>query len=170
MATPYLSVVIPVYNESDNLQLLYDRLTKALDALDKTFEIIFTNDGSRDNSLEMLNNFHTQRPTQIRVIDFNGNFGQHQAVMAGFEHSRGDVVVTLDADLQNPPEEIYKLLEDNKISKKINSFNELIANLIKDLENPRKLDGKISKSIDDIGQKTLNDTMRLIDNFLNAIN
>mgnify|MGYP001238233005 FL=1 len=67
-------------------------------------------------------------------------------------------------------EEIYKLLEDNKISKKINSFDELIANLIKDLENPRKLDGKISKSIDDIGQKTLNDTMRLIDNFLNAIN
>lgn len=112
MATPYLSVVIPVYNESDNLQLLYDRLTKALDALGKTFEIIFTNDGSRDNSLEMLNNFHNKRPTQIRVIDFNGNFGQHQAVMAGFEHSRGDVVVTLDADLQNPPEEIHKLLTE----------------------------------------------------------
>lgn len=112
MPNPYLSVVIPVYNESENLALLYDRLTKALDALGKSFEIIFTNDGSRDNSLKILEQFHQQRPTQIRVIDFNGNFGQHQAVMAGFEHSRGEVVVTLDADLQNPPEEIHKLLAE----------------------------------------------------------
>ncbi len=112
MAHPFLSVIIPVYNEGDNLHLLYDRLTLALGALGKSFEIIFTNDGSRDNSLDILKDFHQRRPTQICVIDFNGNFGQHQAIMAGFEKSRGDVIVTLDADLQNPPEEIYKLLAE----------------------------------------------------------
>lgn len=112
MTTPYLSVVIPVYNESENLELLYERLTTALDKLGKSYEIVLTNDGSRDNSFEMLQEFHKRRPNEIRVIDFNGNFGQHQAVMAGFEQSRGEVVVTLDADLQNPPEEIHKLLKE----------------------------------------------------------
>lgn len=110
MAKPYLSVVIPVYNEEENLDLLFERCMKALDALGKTFELVLINDGSRDGSWEKLQSFHQLRPHHIRVIDFNGNFGQHQAVMAGFEHSRGEVVVTLDADLQNPPEEIHKLL------------------------------------------------------------
>lgn len=107
----YLSVVIPVYNEADNLQALYERLTATLDKLNKPYEIVFTNDGSRDESLQILQRFHQQRPGQIRIIDFNGNFGQHMAVMAGFAHVRGEVVVTLDADLQNPPEEIPKLLQ-----------------------------------------------------------
>ncbi len=108
--TPYLSVVIPVYNEEANLEALFARLTKALDALGKPYEILFTNDGSRDNSGAMLRDFHRRRPREVRVIDFNGNFGQHMAIMAAFERVRGEVVVTLDADLQNPPEEIGKLV------------------------------------------------------------
>ena len=112
MTKPYLSVVIPVYNEQENLPVLFLRLTATLDKLGKPFEILFTNDGSRDNSLVLLRDFHKQRPKQVRVIDFNGNFGQHMAIMAAFERARGEVIVTLDADLQNPPEEIPKLLAE----------------------------------------------------------
>jgi undecaprenyl-phosphate 4-deoxy-4-formamido-L-arabinose transferase len=107
---PYISVVIPVYNEQENLPALFLRLTAVLDKFGQPYEILFTNDGSRDNSLVLLRDFHKQRPRQVRVIDFNGNFGQHMAIMAAFERARGDVIVTLDADLQNPPEEIPKLL------------------------------------------------------------
>ncbi len=110
MNPPYLSVVIPVYNEQENIQTLCDRLLAVCNSLDKKFEIIFVNDGSRDESTEKLDALYKKHPQDIRVIHFNGNFGQHMAVMAGFEHSRGDIVVTLDADLQNPPEEIPKLL------------------------------------------------------------
>lgn len=108
--SPYLSIVIPVYNEEENLKTLCTRLIKSLDALDKSYEIIFTNDGSKDRSLEILREFHKIYPDKIRVIDFHGNFGQHMAIIAAFEISRGQVVVTLDADLQNPPEEISKLI------------------------------------------------------------
>jgi undecaprenyl-phosphate 4-deoxy-4-formamido-L-arabinose transferase len=110
MAKPYVSVVIPVYNEQENLDALFIRLTDVMDRLGKPYEILFTNDGSRDRSGAMLKEYYERRPKQVRVIDFNGNFGQHMAVMAAFERSRGDVIVTLDADLQNPPEEIPKLL------------------------------------------------------------
>ncbi|EKD74170.1 MAG: hypothetical protein ACD_45C00052G0001 [uncultured bacterium] len=110
MYNPYISVVVPVFNEEKNLEELYRRLTTALDHLGKTYEIIFTNDGSKDNSSAMLRELYQRRPAQIRVIEFNGNFGQHMAIMAGFEKVRGDMVITMDADLQNPPEEIYKLV------------------------------------------------------------
>jgi len=110
MTKPYVSVVIPVYNEQDNLNPLFSRLMAVMDKTGKPYEVLFTNDGSRDRSGEILKGFHEQRPEQVRVIDFNGNFGQHMAIMAAFERCRGDVVVTLDADLQNPPEEIPKLL------------------------------------------------------------
>src|SRR5580700_8685117 len=105
MTTPYLSVVIPVYNEADNLELLYQRLVTSLDKLAKSYEIIFVNDGSQDDSYQCLNALQQRRPDQIRILHFNRNFGQHLAVMAGFEHVRGEIIVTLDADLQNPPEE-----------------------------------------------------------------
>jgi undecaprenyl-phosphate 4-deoxy-4-formamido-L-arabinose transferase len=111
MAKPSISVVVPVYNEQENLEALFTRLTTVMDKTGKPFEILFTNDGSRDRSGEMLRDFHKRRPKQVRVIDFNGNFGQHMAIMAAFERARGEVIVTLDADLQNPPEEIPKLLE-----------------------------------------------------------
>jgi undecaprenyl-phosphate 4-deoxy-4-formamido-L-arabinose transferase len=110
-ATIQLSVVIPVYNEQGNLPTLFSRLYPALDALGRTYEIIFTNDGSADRSYELLAAQHAARPDVTRVVEFNANYGQHMAVMAALERVRGEVIVTLDADLQNPPEEIYKLLE-----------------------------------------------------------
>jgi undecaprenyl-phosphate 4-deoxy-4-formamido-L-arabinose transferase len=110
MSVPQLSVVIPVYNEEEVLPALFARLYPALDALGVTYEIVFVNDGSRDRSPALLREQFQKRPEVTRVILFNGNFGQHMAIMAGFEHTRGERVVTLDADLQNPPEEIGKLL------------------------------------------------------------
>jgi undecaprenyl-phosphate 4-deoxy-4-formamido-L-arabinose transferase len=106
-----LSVVIPVYNEALNLPTLFTRLYPVLDALGRRYEIIFTNDGSADRSIELLHAQHKARPDVTRVIDFNANYGQHMAIMAAFERVRGEVIVTLDADLQNPPEEIPKLIE-----------------------------------------------------------
>lgn len=108
---PYISIVIPVYNEEKNLHNLFPRLTATMDKTGKTYEIIFTNDGSRDKSIKILEELYKERPYQVKVIDFSRNFGQHMAVIAGFELSRGDIIVTLDSDLQNPPEEIPKLLE-----------------------------------------------------------
>ena len=110
-STVALSVVIPVYNEELNLPTLFARLYPVLDQLGRRYEIVFTNDGSHDRSIELLKAQHAARPDVTRVIDFNANYGQHMAIMAAFERVRGDVIVTLDADLQNPPEEIPKLLE-----------------------------------------------------------
>ena len=107
---PRVSVVVPVYNEEAVLPALFARLYPALDALGASYEVIFVNDGSRDGSPALLRAQFELRPDVTRVILFNGNFGQHLAIMAGFEASRGARVVTLDADLQNPPEEIAKLL------------------------------------------------------------
>ena len=105
-----LSVVIPVYNEELVLPALFARLYPALDALGVPYELVFINDGSRDRSAQLLAEQFERRADVTRVILFNGNFGQHRAILAGFEHCRGDRVVTLDADLQNPPEDIAHLL------------------------------------------------------------
>ncbi len=112
-ATPTLplSIVIPVYNEELNLPTLFERLYPVLDAIGRRYEIVFTNDGSADRSFALLKAMQARRPDVTRVIDFNSNYGQHMAIMAAFERVRGEVIVTLDADLQNPPEEIPKLLE-----------------------------------------------------------
>jgi len=109
-SAPRLSVVIPVYNEEAGLQPLFDRLYPALDALGTSYEAIFIDDGSRDRSAALLKDQYLKRTDVTRVIFFNANYGQHMAIVAGFEHCRGERVVTLDADLQNPPEEIGKLL------------------------------------------------------------
>ena len=110
MITPKVSVVIPVYNEEAGLASLFRRLYPALDALNHSYEIIFINDGSRDRSAAMLREQFEQRSDVTRVILLNGNFGQHMAIMAGFGMARGETIITLDADLQNPPEEIANLL------------------------------------------------------------
>jgi len=110
MRIPEVSVIIPVYNEEAGLGSLFARLYPALDALGVAYEIVFFNDGSKDRSAALLREQFQRRPEVTRVILFNGNFGQHMAIMAGFEHARGQRVVTLDADLQNPPEEIGNLL------------------------------------------------------------
>jgi undecaprenyl-phosphate 4-deoxy-4-formamido-L-arabinose transferase len=107
---PKLSVVIPVYNEEQVLPSLFARLYPALDALGVSYECVFINDGSKDRSLALLRQQFQRRPAETRVVMFHANFGQHSAVMAGLAHARGEYVVTLDADLQNPPEEIGKLV------------------------------------------------------------
>ena len=107
---PVVSVVIPVYNEEASLAALFARLYPALDALMVSYEVVFINDGSRDRSAALLAEQFERRPDVTRVILFDGNFGQHRAILAGFEHCRGERIVTLDADLQNPPEDIRLLL------------------------------------------------------------
>ncbi|KGF81608.1 UDP-4-amino-4-deoxy-L-arabinose-oxoglutarate aminotransferase [Massilia sp. JS1662] len=107
---PEVSVVIPVYNEEAGLANLFARLYPAMDALGVPYEVIFVNDGSRDNSVSILAEQYRKRPDVTRVVLFNGNYGQHMAILAGFEQTRGQIVITLDADLQNPPEEIHKLI------------------------------------------------------------
>jgi undecaprenyl-phosphate 4-deoxy-4-formamido-L-arabinose transferase len=111
---PYLSVVIPVFNEEGNIPQLIERLFASLEKLEKSYEVIFTNDGSKDQSLTLLKKAASQHPGKMRIIDFKGNFGQHMAIIAAFSESKGDFVVTLDADLQNPPEEIHKLVSKMK--------------------------------------------------------
>jgi undecaprenyl-phosphate 4-deoxy-4-formamido-L-arabinose transferase len=105
-----LSVVIPVYNEEAALQALFDRLYPALDALGLRYEAIFVDDGSRDRSADLLREQFRRRADVTRVVLLAANFGQHMAILAGFERARGETLVTLDADLQNPPEEIVHLL------------------------------------------------------------
>jgi undecaprenyl-phosphate 4-deoxy-4-formamido-L-arabinose transferase len=110
---PQLSIVIPVYNEQEGLQALFDRLYPAMDQLQAKmhlrYEIVFVNDGSKDRSAGMLAAQFDLRPDVTRVVLFQNNFGQHMAIMAGFEYARGEYIITLDADLQNPPEEIALL-------------------------------------------------------------
>ena len=108
LATPRVSVVVPVYEEEQNLPELLDRLRKVGETLGP-YELILVNDGSKDRSLEILRQAAATLP-QLVVVDLNRNYGQHAAVFAGFAVARGDVVVTLDADLQNPPEEIPRLV------------------------------------------------------------
>ena len=105
-----LSVIIPVYNEELALPALFARLYPALDKLGITYEVIFINDGSSDRSAAVLRTQFETRPDVTRVVLLAGNFGQHMAIMAGFEKSHGAKIVTLDADLQNPPEEIGALV------------------------------------------------------------
>lgn len=110
MATPYLSVVIPVYHEEKTLPLLEARLFPALDALNKPYEVIFVNDGSKDGSQAQLEMLFSRHPAHVRVVQLMRNAGQHKAIIAGFSIVQGQVIVTLDCDLQNPPEEIARLV------------------------------------------------------------
>ncbi|HUP08273.1 MAG TPA: glycosyltransferase, partial [Caldimonas sp.] len=110
MSGPEISVVVPVYNEEAVLPVLFERLYAVLDGLGESYEIVFVNDGSADRSAQMLAAQFHRRPDVTRVVMFTGNFGQHMAILAGFQHVRGKVAVTLDADLQNPPEEIPRLV------------------------------------------------------------
>jgi undecaprenyl-phosphate 4-deoxy-4-formamido-L-arabinose transferase len=101
-----ISVVVPVYNEEGCLQELIDRTLAALDNIGKKFEFILVDDGSRDSSPDIMRTASEKRPGEVISCILNRNYGQHSAIMAGFSLCRGDLVITLDADLQNPPEEI----------------------------------------------------------------
>lgn len=106
-----LSVIVPIYNEEAGLAALFTRLYSALDRLQVSYEILLVDDGSRDRSAALLAQQQSLRPDVTHIILLSGNYGQHMAILAGFEVARGETVVTLDADLQNPPEEIGRLLE-----------------------------------------------------------
>ena len=105
-----LSVIIPVYDEAPSLAALHARLSAVLQELGKAYEVIYVDDGSRDGSGQLLREIYAQ-DRAVRVIRLIRNYGQHAAVLAGFEQARGEILVTLDGDLQNPPEEIPKLLD-----------------------------------------------------------
>ena len=107
-----LSVIIPVYNEQAVLPMLFERIYPVLDEIGRSYEIVLVDDGSRDRSPGMLRKQYQARPDVTRVVLLRANAGQHAALTAGFEHSQGRVMITLDADLQNPPEEIPKLLAE----------------------------------------------------------
>jgi undecaprenyl-phosphate 4-deoxy-4-formamido-L-arabinose transferase len=111
-ATPEISLVIPVYNEEAVLPALFGRLYPALDALGRSYELIFVDDGSRDRSVPLLREQFQRRADVTRVVLFAANFGQHRAILAGFAHARGRYLITLDADLQNPPEETARLVAE----------------------------------------------------------
>lgn len=104
-----LSVVIPLLNEESNLEELCRRLGEALQALHVSYEIIMVDDGSTDRSFELLRSLQNQ-DSHLRIIRLRRNFGQHPATFAGFEHAEGDIVISMDSDLQNDPQDIGKLL------------------------------------------------------------
>lgn len=106
-----LSLVIPVYNEQDNLPLLFDALYQVMPSLGKTWEVILVDDGSRDNSLSILKEYAEKDPDHVRVVSFRRNFGQTAAIAAGLDYSQGDIIILLDADMQNDPADIPMLLE-----------------------------------------------------------
>ena len=108
-ARPEITVLIPVLNEEGSLPKLYQRLSATLGRMGRSYEILFIDDGSRDATPRLMREFASVDP-RVRIVELSRNFGQHAAIFAGFEESRGDIVVTLDADLQNPPEEIPVLV------------------------------------------------------------
>lgn len=109
-ATPSVTVVIPVYNEKDNVPELLERTLKACRALGRPWELVLVDDGSRDGSTEMLAQAAHDHPGEIKALLLNRNYGQHNAILCGFAAAQGDILITLDADLQNPPEEIGALV------------------------------------------------------------
>ncbi len=106
-----LSIVIPVYNEAENLPLLHKALHEALDQLKTPWEAVLVDDGSKDNSLEVLQQLADQDPKHISLVALRRNFGQTAAIEAGIDHAVGDVIILMDADLQNDPSDIPAMLE-----------------------------------------------------------
>jgi glycosyltransferase involved in cell wall biosynthesis len=107
---PYLSILLPLYNEEENIRLQYEEITAAVDSLKVEYEILFVDDGSTDRSFEILSSIaaHDER---VKLIQFRRNFGQTAAMAAGIDHSRGEILVFMDSDLQNDPRDIGRLLE-----------------------------------------------------------
>lgn len=106
-----LSIVVPVMNEQQSVRLLYDKLTAQLNKLEKTYEVLFVDDGSTDGTFGELQRLHAEHPGIVRVVRFRRNFGKTPALVAGFSRARGEVIFTMDGDLQDDPEEIPNFLE-----------------------------------------------------------
>lgn len=142
--TPEISIVIPVYNEEESLHALFDALYPVMKNMERSFEILFINDGSKDKTLEILCEFHKEY-SEVKVVDLNGNFGQHMAIMAGFDHVKGSKIITLDADLQNPPSEIPKLIAEMdrghdvvgtyRVKRRDSAFRKIVSLLANKLTN-----------------------------------
>ncbi|HKI32383.1 MAG TPA: glycosyltransferase family 2 protein, partial [Gemmataceae bacterium] len=107
---PQISVVVPLYNEEENIPELYRRLSAALGGLLHDYELVFVNDGSRDRTAELLNGLHA-RDARVTVIHLSRNFGHQPAVCAGLDHARGRGVVVMDGDLQDPPEVLGEFID-----------------------------------------------------------
>ncbi|HRJ57272.1 MAG TPA: glycosyltransferase family 2 protein [Anaerolineales bacterium] len=105
-----LSLIVPVYNEQENLPMLFKAIDQTMHSLGKTWEVVFVDDGSRDDSLSILKQQAEKDPEHVRVISFRRNFGQTAAIAAGLDHSQGDIIILLDADMQNDPADIPMLL------------------------------------------------------------
>ncbi|MEA3479822.1 MAG: glycosyltransferase family 2 protein [Bacteroidota bacterium] len=105
------SVVVPVYNSESTLKELFDRISKVFEQLDKSYEVIFVEDGGQDASWDVLDELKARFPDKITAIKLNKNYGQHNAIICGFQFANGGHIITIDDDLQNPPEEIKKLIE-----------------------------------------------------------
>ena len=109
-----VSIVIPVYNEEENLPLLFDALNTTLENHSYDWQLVFVDDGSRDGSLAILEKFAAENPERVVVVTFRTNFGQTAAIAAGIDHAQGEVIVLMDADLQNDPADIPMMLEKIK--------------------------------------------------------
>lgn len=105
-----LSILIPVYNEEGNLSLLYEKLVAALKKVGRPYEVIFVDDGSSDGTMEILLDLREKNPN-VKIISFSRNFGQTAALSAGIDSSKGDIIIPMDGDLQNDPEDILMLLQ-----------------------------------------------------------
>src|SRR5574341_31191 len=110
-ANPIFSIVAPIYNEVDNLRLLHERISSVMNGVGEPWELVMVNDGSRDGSAEVMDTLYQEDPEHIRVVHFARNFGHQIAVTAGLDYSRGQAIVLIDADLQDPPEMIPQLIE-----------------------------------------------------------
>ena len=126
----YLSVVVPVYNEYENIPLLCKAVTEALSDLDKDWELILVNDGSKDNSMDALREAAAKDPKHVRVIGLRRNFGQTAAIAAGVDHTTGEIIVLMDADLQNDPSDIPAMLA------KLDEGYDLVSGWRKDRQDP----------------------------------
>ena len=104
-----VSLVIPAYNEEATLPHLMERIRPVMEKLGRRYEIIFVDDGSRDNTLSILKTL--LKYPEVRVVELTRNYGQHAAILSGFSVVKGDIIITLDADLQNPPEEVPNLVK-----------------------------------------------------------
>jgi glycosyltransferase involved in cell wall biosynthesis len=107
MVQERISVVIPVFNEEKGLEELFRQLVPVMDSMNRDYEVVLVDDGSTDGSLEILRRHANAR---IRIVELTRNYGQHAAIFAGFETSKGGIIITMDADLQNPPSEIPRLV------------------------------------------------------------
>jgi len=138
-----VSVLIPIYNEEGNLPLLYDKLDSALKKMGRAYEIIFVDDGSSDGSLEILLDLREKNPN-VKIISFSRNFGQTAALSAGIDSSKGDIIIPMDGDLQNDPEDILPLLQ------KIEEGNDVVSGWRKGRKDPfltRRLPSIIANKI-----------------------